>query len=432
MQTIDFLVEQKLYGLDDAGLEQIKTVFHKKHIKVSYEKPQEGKRRVIFSCSKKDRNNINSKVLPFECECNGLILEALKDAWRALVIPMKAPKSTISGGKVNNWLRDDLYYIHYLKDGTTINLYHYNGKWVISTARGYDMNDVKFNDLTYQELLDQCIASKKIDPKKFYSSLKPEYCYTLGFRHPDIHPFKEGEKSNTHDIWRIQRTELASSKVLMAHNELSVLPSQAMVMKKVVRVHDLYENNKAALNEFMNGGSPNYGYVLTSKDHLITGDHSVIILESSLMRTIRNLWYNGNYILYSAKNNYDRINIILLNSYLDNTRNKLFLALFPEYTDEFVRITRIESDMLNAVHTIIKNRTTPESKDSKDSESKEEPEEELVIENIYNTLADVVMKTIDINLYQDPFGKIKDILHSNEFIHTYYKLCYSQRIDRDQ
>ncbi len=403
MQTLAYIEEKKYNGIDD--IKEIVNDFYKKKITVSYEPLVENnsKRRVIFTCSKKVRNYTFDEIA---LECNGLILESIGEKWNALVVPMLSPKTDVNTRKINEWLSENIYEVCAMEDGTTINLYNYEGRWIISTARGFNMNDVKFNNLTYQVLLDECI-SRYTSTEDFYKALDENYCYTLGFKHPDMHPFREGKEEDIYKVWCIQKVNLAENSLVPQRGSfLKELPLQKKINFKTKNMHNLYKRLKSSYDDYISGRSPNYGYILVSNKPNTTKEFSVLMLESSLMKSIRNLWYNGTYVLCSKARECDRISLILLNSYLDDTRHATFLNLFPQFSEKFVEFEKKEDEMMGSIYAIIKKTNETETNAA------------------LQYLANEVQSTLTISLYSNPTQKIKDIIHCNKYIYAYYDLFF--------
>jgi len=402
MNTVNYLKEKNYNGINDIKL--IVKDFHKKKITVSYEnETKEEKRRVIFTCSKSLRNYTFDILCS---ECNGLILEASTEGWNILVMPILSPKSNINTNKINNWLAEDLYNIYAMEDGTVINLYYYENEWVISTARGIYMNKVKFNTLTYQEMLEECVE-KVYDVKTFYKNLDTSSCYTIGFKHPDLHPFQEGSKTPIYKIWSIQSIDVKSLTKPMRKPIMEKFPVQRKYQFKTKNMHNLYKRLSSALQDYLEGKRPNYGYIMVSKNPNITHEFSIIMLESFLMSTIRNLWYNSAYIEFSKAKEYTKQNVILLNSFLDDNRTNTFTALFPKYISEFNIYKKNEDKLIEDIYDNIKNNTN----------------ESLNI--VVQSLLEEVKNTINIELHDNPLQKIKDIIHNTKYFDHYYKYLFN-------
>ena len=79
------------------------------------------------------------------------------------------------------------YNIHYLSDGTIINLYYFEGKWRLGTKTCFDLTDMVYlNGKTWKQFFDESIAEYRNDFS--YERLDKKKSYTIGFQHTEIHP----------------------------------------------------------------------------------------------------------------------------------------------------------------------------------------------------------------------------------------------------
>lgn len=403
MNTLQYLNESKFTGLDD--ILDLKKDMFKRRITISYENSlKDGKRRIIFTGSK------SLRIAGFDqmcMECNGLILEASNNGWRMLCIPVFSPKSNITSKTVNTWLYNKVYDIYAIDDGTIVNLYYHNAHWVISTSRGIDMNNMVFNTISYQNMLEECI--KKYTPlDKFYNSLDKKYCYTFGFKHPDMHPFSEGP-TKKFKLWSVQ--QVCISDLTFFKNPVSGIPTQKKLEYDIKNIHQLYKKLSAAYDAYVNGKLPNYGYMLVSNDTYITADHSILLLESSLLKTIRALWYNSSYTKFSKSKNMDRIKIIILSSYLDDENANKFITLFPQYAPEFKNIDSVECELIQNIYkNIVHNANVISAGTSR------------VMNDVSLVLTNKVVNTMDVKLHEKPLQKIRDIIHIVGNIEYYYAI----------
>lgn len=84
--------------------------------------------------------------------------------------------------KIKNYKEDD-YEIYPITDGTTCNLYHFGGKWCISTSSHYDATNYTWlGTKSMMENLKDCI-----DVSEFNGG----NVYTIHFSHPDCHFYRE-------------------------------------------------------------------------------------------------------------------------------------------------------------------------------------------------------------------------------------------------
>jgi hypothetical protein len=221
MNIIQYIKNQQFDGLTDES--KIVEDFNAKYIKVSYECPKDNdvSRRYIFTANKYNSKNVSflSSDLVLRSEANGLILESTGTEWIALVIPPRTPKSNnINAGTLDKFYQEDKYLIYKLEDGTIINLYYYKkqenqypSRWVISTARGIEVNTQVFNTVSYQDMFEQSLNNMGLDKEEFYNSLDKNTCYTFGFKHPDMHPFQERKTKPVYKVWFVQSTTIVGA-----------------------------------------------------------------------------------------------------------------------------------------------------------------------------------------------------------------------------
>ena len=334
--------------LKDKSLSEIRTDVHKKGILSSYN--DDG--RMIFYTSK------NSRFLKFAdntqqnmwLECNGLVLDVKN--MKPLVIPPPSYVSNIDSYQVNDFIKEDLYDIYHIEDGTIISLYYWGGKWNISTARGYNMSDVKWGKLTYEEVLKDVLELYRIQLYKFYESLDKNRCYTFGFKHESMHPFKGGATDPINKMWFVQSVELSTGSISNKLDPKIGIPNQ----KKYTFPADKQKNTKTlfhtvcrCLEYYLQSGVVNYGFILRSKDPDKTGLYTHIILESSLLQKIRQLYYNINLSTRARELNYDREIYTVIYSYLNPNIGMLFINLFPQYTHMYQKLNGITNYLVNSI-----------------------------------------------------------------------------------
>jgi len=312
--------------------EEVRSMLYKMGIRTSYDKS-----RMIFSTLHSCKNRLNNVYLQ---ECNGLILEM--DTWRPLMVPPRSLRFNINTITSNEFLHKGYYHIYKSYDGTCVNFYYYHNQWYMSTARGYDMNNVMWNNLTYEQVFKECLEAISITWEDFLASLNPSCCYSFGFKHPVFHPFLGKNFNQKYNIWFIQSINInpKHKNYLWAsdrspHHQIL---SQEFLTEHVRSLKDLYKQASSALTDFINDTSsePCYGFILRSINFEVTKDHSDLFIESSLLRIIRKIWYENQITEICKKNNHvSRTDIIILNAYLDDNLHNVFLQLFPQYAPNF-------------------------------------------------------------------------------------------------
>lgn len=331
-------IQKFINELKDKSAANIRSQIYKRGILASYD-PNDG--RMIFYTSKNQRF---SDADPLKLECNGLVFDSQNI--EPLVIPSISYRSNIDTNIVNTYLSNDLYDILRVEDGTVINLYWWLDSWRISTARSYDLTDKKWGSLTYKEVLKSILGDNK---EKFYNSLDISHSYTFGIKHEDSHPFWEGKNESINKIWFIQSTNLKDRTVSFTfENELEI-QQQTKSDIRPKNVKELFSELDNSLDNFIYDGLVNYGYILRSKNPSKTGAHSNILLESSLLQKIRQLYYHSNLNMVAQEMKYDRNIYILVYSYLDTNRHILFRKLFPQYIKSFLELDEITSNLVRNI-----------------------------------------------------------------------------------
>lgn len=328
-------------------------------IKASYDKT-----RMIFS----NKHHVNKFSNVLSREANGLVLDM--KTWQPLVYPIPTMIHIVDKAIVNKHLAAGKYRIFHAEDGTRVNLYYWQNKWIISTNKNFEMNNVKWNGTkTYQELLTECLdrvykcdtnqiseqSTEQPDKQSteqhneqsteqpnnhdskedksctmstwnsFTSTLNTEYCYTFGFKHPIIHPFYGGE-SPVFDMWFIRSVKLSDLTVSATFDKLR---SQKLMEEPINDISVLFKRAKAAMDQYMIKREINYGYILQSDSDL--AEYSNVFVESSLMKHIRKLQYENTLINTCHENKYNKEHFLALNAYMDPEISSMYIVLFSQY-----------------------------------------------------------------------------------------------------
>ena len=354
METIEFIKSNA--NADFAG---IRTALYKQYIKTSYEpKPASyDDQRIILTSTKFMRNGTKNVNALFS-ECNGLILNV--NDWKPICIPLPSFKTQANTSECNNLLKNSAFDIYPVKYGTSINMYYWNPDhieetednlfdlWRISTTKGFDVTNLKWNNMTYKEALFDIFDKLSINKLDFYKSLSCVNSYTFGFYHCDFHPFFESAEQKV-KFWFIQSANLETFKHdfensphtdVKSQSKLNFKPlSMQMLYRDLLAAYDLYETNKVI----------NYGYILRLKKFTHKDNNQHILLESSLLRKIRSLYHDEKHTMISKNNNYVRDKYVCVNSFLDLSRNKDFITLFPQYLEKFQQLGEIVKNLTNAI-----------------------------------------------------------------------------------
>jgi hypothetical protein len=427
MNIIQYLKSQKFDGSIDES--KIKDDFNNKYIRVSYDRSNIGSsRRYIFTANKYKsiKKVFSEEDMKLRVEANGLVLESNGLDWEALVIPPCTPKTNnFVYNIVDTFIQNNDYTIYKLEDGTIVSLYFYKtlDKWVFSTARGIDVNYNIFNTTTYQDLFDESLGKMGIVAEDFYSSLNKSNCYTFGFKHPDMHPFREGLVRSIYKIWFVQSVSIDITTNFSKINRTSLwkqIPPHTLVRTQYKSIRMILESLKKSYVDFIkNKKMVNYGYILIANDpSKFDGnvEYTTILLESALMNYIQNLWY-GIYSKYSKECTSKYTYTAILHAYLHDINFKSFKLLFPQFISEYNHIFNTEKALINSIFSnLIKlNKSNDLKKDIIRIDGNNAQE-------IIKVLSNSVAEKITITSHNNPKQQIQDIIHIIENFDYYFKL----------
>ena len=346
METLKFIEE-----LEDQSLANIRSSLYKKGILGSYDK-SDG-RMVLYSSKNKRFNTVSkggNQVL--SDECNGLIVDTKN--LKILATPPEAFRSNVNAPVLDKNLCMDLYDLYRVDDGTLINLYYWKplDSWRISTARSYDITDIKWGTLSYKEIVKNLLSVNNTDEGKFYEYLDKDTSYTFGFKHSSMHPFQEGCGNPINKLWFIQSVK--NHKVSYEFENEFQIPSQTKFefpegVSKTSKY--LFGTLNHSLDKFINNidDSVLYGYILRTKNKSKTGDHSSILLESSLLQKIRQLYYHSDFSNFANKMKYNREIYTITFAYLNINSHTTFIKLFPQYRPQYDKLDAITAELVKKV-----------------------------------------------------------------------------------
>jgi len=287
------------------------------------------------------RGNFAKKIT---FQADGIVVD---NSGSVLALPLQRYNPHPNMGRVAAKLAEGKYRVQPIRDGSIVTLYYYNSRWRISSASGYDVTNVKWiGDKTYNEILDELL------PADFYSKLDNDKCYTVGFRHPSFHPLQTDPQC----VWFMQSADLGSincDSPREIYNKEG--PIDGIDDVDVKNFEEISAKNNVAINEYYANKTHHYGYVLRG-DFDELGDVSNIMLESSLMKTVRQIFYNNTKYIEKIKlTNENRINHIALRAYLTHNHKYDFIQLFPQfqsYYDSFDSVFKdIATHVKNAMHS---------------------------------------------------------------------------------
>jgi len=259
--------------------------------------PQSPPLRVILSTNKW-KANFNNPIINYS---NGTVLEY--GTWRILSIAPSALNTKFNAKQIETNFKD--YEIYEAADGTIVTLYYYNQKWCLATSRGYDVSNLLWQgNMTYMQIIEDILRSNQAYHDFSFDRLDKSRCYTIGFKHPEFHPFQEYIYSKQTQkpvrmaikrIWFIQSVNLDRLNDGQGYEINTNDTSLGLYVQKRARVKNVAEMLELADSamELFNKSKILFGFVLRSRNPKVTRSQSNVLIESKLMKTIRQLWYNN-------------------------------------------------------------------------------------------------------------------------------------------
>ena len=200
-------------------------------------------------------------------------------------------------------------------DGTMINMFYLNDKWLISTRSNIGANCRWIGSKNFSTLFEE--SHNKLD----YDLLDKQYFYTFVLTHPDNRIVKEYTEP---DIILVQVGRIVNSKV-----ELLDLEDQNIGVRTPVRY------SEGSLNDAIS--------FVNNQDYNFQG----LVLKNGNNRTkIRNLKYNYARSLKSNTNNLCYLYFYLKqNMFVDD-----YIRFFPEHTNLFKQYEQKFDDLVKRIH----------------------------------------------------------------------------------
>lgn len=236
-----------------------------------------------------------SRLLIFGGECNGIIYDY--ETWKLLCNP---PSMTKKYNLKTLSLTD--YTAYAAQDGTVINLYFYNGQWYVSTIRGFDMGDVKWNGVTYWEALEDAKFNKSI--------LVPGITYTFGLSHPKMHALALSATVCYISSYDGER-----------HYDK---PPSGMTCQPKLEIKTVEELKSALAGD-------SFGVILRSPTRNI-------LIESQRMKDLRTLVYDQEITLDAKATLVDRWGYVATYAAMDMERTDRVMELAPKLTSDVKKV----------------------------------------------------------------------------------------------
>jgi hypothetical protein len=297
----------------------------------------------------------------------GTILTPTPDGFKVISVPVAPPVTQYQSKFLYNNTTSDTPIIS-AQDGTTITMYYFGDTWVFSTHRGFDVGRLKCTDRSYADLIHETLEAYAFD----FDKLDKNKCYTIGFNHEDFHPFHSRGGSGVtvphtddNDVdmvgndaanvrqhkhtcaWFIQSVDIVAfnaGKLVVRYDDDIGLPLQTRVTFN--SINDMFQTANGAYDMYKKKGVVNFGYLLriNNRDYLV---------ESSLLRNIRNIFYSNKFNKLESK--FDKRKYIIVNSFMDATKHEIFKTLFPRFDSDFKLIEDKVSQLVKSVVNIVRS-----------------------------------------------------------------------------
>jgi hypothetical protein len=251
-----------------------------------------------------------------------LLVDELYNERLLAVLPKKPAKQLIKLKDVPN------YHVYEIQDGSVITLYYVAEltRWLIATYTSYDISNYRrFSDLKYIDAIRETLI---LYPKFNWDKLDKDKCYTLCFSHPAFHPLQKQPSMSY-----IQCYDLLNSTYVVQNIGI---PEQSTIT--ISNPSNMIKSLNNTLHDYLRGQKPNFGYLLVDKTKGMN-DKQIILMESKLMKTVRQLVYN-----IPKKMTLNCELYITLKAFL-SIHNRLFIRLFPQYKSTFDKYYAFINDL---------------------------------------------------------------------------------------
>lgn len=339
--------------------------FNNLGIRVNYEPPIGSGRILLYKVSTK---NAISK------ECNGLIIDCKTE--KVICVPPQSLRREEPGAYIKG-LRN--YKVFLAEDGTVVNLYYYNDKWVMGTARGIDMSNVEWCGIKYSDALTEALTEAKFD----LSKLDNNYSYTVLLVHPKMHPSQS--KPNIKFISSFNLTTNVRS--------WEPDPSLGLQGQTLIEPFDIKKEYTRCMTSV---DQSFYGLIFRN---IINGDS--IVIESTFMKSLRKKLYDSRLVPDAY---HDRYKYIKLLSVLDDQCDQL-TAVVPSWSNDIKVISEKINTEVKAVYSAITAPTAPTTVITSNTK--------FWIDQISKFRSIDQIKTLE---------EIKSLIYSRVWVETWYQL----------
>tara|TARA_B100000767_G_scaffold64316_1_gene60526 strand:+ start:11 stop:1159 length:1149 start_codon:yes stop_codon:yes gene_type:complete len=257
---------------------------------------------IKYDQTKKNIYDFNNDLVSFS---RGLIFD--RKTRKVLCLPPGKSLNIIPFSQMvgtENWTKVD---IEEFIDGTMINCFCHNEKWILSTRSSIGARSKWFSKKTFKELFDE--AKGNLDLEKLNSS----FCYTFVLRHPENRIVTNYKTPN---ICLVQVREIKED----SYEEIPLEQIKVELSQKNIEI-DIPKNYSINLPEEINNILKDMSFQ----------EQGLVFKKGNLRSKVRNIEYeNAKFLRGNNKN--------LLYKYIELRQKDLledYLKYFPEYKDNF-------------------------------------------------------------------------------------------------
>lgn len=292
--------------------------------------------RLLFS---NNRTEAPDEVY-LQAQAHGLAIDA--EEWALLAVPPRKFVPNPRAAVVDEHLAAGRYEAIQVTDGTVVTIYPWRGGWHVASSNSLDLAPLRYRGpRTYAQILYELLKGhtevRQVGATALdFPGLDEGRCYTVVFRHYDLHGIREDAEG----VWGVQSTDLATGETSFAEgipgvprqatfDPAALLPvmaeaedwpaegaaarppthsalraifvdaeprAKAIIAGKTNTPHLSPAKHLAALFAGGEGPAPwttrfDYGLILRSRDVGATARHSDILILSPLLEFIRRYYY---------------------------------------------------------------------------------------------------------------------------------------------
>lgn len=372
--------------------------------------------KLIFRI-KKNNNNKNQLIYYY---CNGLVIDSKNKKY--LSIPPMAFNKNYTNEIISKYMEH--YDLFKIIDGTIITIYYHDSRWCISSSNGYDVSSFYWiGKLTYAAIIYDLInrlypsvidsiGIKLIDNEYLeFDNLNTNFSYTIGFRHHNFHPLLIDPEY----IWNVQHTNLNTLEVVFNDGILG-LPNQILIENKYT-IDQLLTINKESYDNRSKNINIHYGFILRSKNQIVTKEYSNILLDNTLLKKIKkNIYDYPSHLNRQYIDHNNRFQFIAIKNYFNKFDKNEMLLLYPQLLEYYNVYNKYVIDIVKCIIIIIKNK-----KANLDSHIHDDISIVMLSKALY--------KHISKNETIDPFDKNVDSIIKDYIMNPEYSMLFLHTIN---